>query len=98
MKLTNEQKLQLIDALNQIKAGHRPYSLMGICGNLTTIITGDNRDLEEFCCYAFVEIYSKDWPKHSGHPTFPVPYGDCAVWENPLRLELVDYLLEQLHG
>ena len=65
VKLTNKQKLQLIDALNQIKAGHRPYSSIGICGNLTTIITGDDPDLEEFSCYHFVETYSKDWPKQS---------------------------------
>ena len=65
----------------------------GICFNLRH--SGVLNDDFSYLAYNAVCYYSRNWPKHSGNVLFPIQndshYYHC--WKNPLRLELLDYLI-----
>jgi hypothetical protein len=88
-------KPQLIDALTTLAHCRTPEAPnLGICYNLTTMVTG--RD----SLYHFVALYAKTWPKDSGIYNFPVTRRhNCNKWteeEGKERRELCLHLIDVL--
>lgn len=96
---TNEDKQAVIRCLQQLLEGDIRVHCYGICFNLDVLLDGAGY-ARDICGYATVEHYVKAWPKHSGRIATPVPNEDYAQdydkWENPLRLELVQFMIDRL--
>lgn len=104
----NSQRLRIIAAMKDLRAavpelqvgGCAPFfQSAGICFNVLCQLPVDDC-LDEM--YALMER----WPGASDDEDFPVG-GDCeyyqevedgTLWQNPARLELLDWLIDQLEG
>lgn len=84
--------LAVVRALGQLMRNGPLDASFGICFNLTELL--QKAKVPE-SGYGLVETLAMGWPKHTGAPSFPVPYSDTPLWEGKgleLRLELMEYI------
>jgi hypothetical protein len=94
IELSKEELQQAKDVLLQLSMGKGLVEKrLGICFNLNKSVNTPYIDLG----YNIVAELSKGWDKHSGRADYPIMHkGSLPLWENPYRLELCRYLIEQL--
>lgn len=91
---------KLLWVLKKIKAGPQQPD-KGICGNLRTLIGDEKfREVASDLCDMM-----ETWPETSGDRFFPVEKTRAAyvhdakrgaLWENPRRIALLDWLIKEL--
>lgn len=110
-QFSKEHLSAILDALVRVKDGEITYTDVGICGNTETLLAMEYGEVIPFNTYELLEVFSIDWPKHSGGHLYPVPspiegehpmdaydYTD-NLWDGEygaLRYELLDFLIDEL--
>lgn len=86
--------LAVVKALGQLMRNGPAKPSSGICFNLGEILQ-KNENLGWMAGYKAVELLAQGWPKHTGYPSHPVPWGGGPLWEGnglELRMELMAYM------
>lgn len=90
-------------ALLSIRDSGPIYPGCGICGNIIPNLLDEDDHTEEWAmlkheigCWLLKQFSS--WPKYGEDNIFPIPnyYTDDDKWNNPLRLELLNWLIERI--
>lgn len=97
--MVNVDKQRLHKALSQVKE-KREFPGEGICPNVNHYLLQDYRIIEAAASFEILKELMKEWPDAGFNIYYPIDgfveyvrAGD--LWENPRRLALLDYLIEQ---
>lgn len=112
MKLTTEQRAELVVCLRRLAGGEIADSCFGICYNLAELYNGGGE--VKLDCYEVVNQFGKGWPGLTGRvcgatgvAVYPIAkeytkHGDrMPLWEGSQReqrLDLIEYLIQGIQA